>query len=227
MLLFNFQAKISLTFLLITDSSMVSISQFEKARDYILQRLTHELSPRLTYHNLDHTVKEVVPAADRLADLEKVIGNSRLLLLTAAYYHDSGFIYQRDGHENASIQLAEQILPSFGYAQKEIAVIRRLILATCIPQSPTDLLEQIMADADLDYLGAANFWKRSEDLRSELENFNTRFTDSEWYISQLHFIQEHQYFTISERTLRDATIYLHLQKIQEKLDLVHKAQKTK
>ena len=46
---------------------MDKMPEFEKARDYVLARLEHELSPNLTYHCLGHTQNEVVPAADRLA----------------------------------------------------------------------------------------------------------------------------------------------------------------
>jgi uncharacterized protein len=60
---------------------------------------------------------------------------------------------QRQDHESISIQLAEQALANFGYTNSQIAVIRGIIQATRIPQSPTNLLEMIIADADLDYLG--------------------------------------------------------------------------
>lgn len=197
---------------------MITLHQFEKARDYLTDRLSHELSHLLTYHRLEHTVNEVVPAAERLASLEDVGAEDRLLLLTAAYYHDSGFIYQREDHEAASIRLAEQILPEFGYAQETIAIIRGIIQATCIPQSPTNLLEMILADADLDYLGAENFWERSQDLRQELENHGTKFTNADWYLYQLQFIQGHRYFTKSEKSLRDIAKHRHVREIQKQLE---------
>jgi len=196
---------------------------FEKARDYVLDRLEHELAPALTYHCLDHTRKEVVPAADRLATQEKVSDEDHLLVLTGAYFHDLGFIRQRQDHESISIQIAEQVLPAFGYSEAEIAVVRGIIQATRLPQSPTTLLEKIMADADMDDLGHADFWKRSNDLRRELEHYGTRYTDAEWYTYQLHLMQSHKYFTNSERVLRDTVKQEHTLQVERLLEQANHA----
>ncbi len=187
---------------------------FEKARDYAIRRLENELSPNLTYHSPLHTLQEVVPAADRLAILEKVSHADRLLLLTAAYFHDLGFIYQRGGHESISIRLAELMLPGFGYSKRQLAVVRGIIQATCIPQSPKNILGLIMADADLDYLGSECFWERSIDLRRELANYGRSFTDGDWYHFQIDFIQAHKYFTASQRSMREAPKQQYLRELQ-------------
>lgn len=201
---------------------MVITPDFEKAREYVLNRLRKELSPNFTYHSLVHTVDEAVPAADQLATLEKVGDEDHIMLLTAVYFHDLGLIRQRQDHELVSIQFAEQILPGFGYPDAQIAVIRGIILATYLPQSPTNLLERIMADADLDYLGHEVFWKRSNDFRRELEHYGTKFTDEEWYIYQLNFMQSHKYFTDSERLLRDAGKQQHITEIRRLLDQLNR-----
>jgi predicted metal-dependent HD superfamily phosphohydrolase len=197
---------------------MVKMPDFEKARDYVLDRLEHELSPSLTYHCLGHTQNEVVPAADQLATLEKVGDEDHLLLLTGAYFHDLGFIRQRQDHESISIQLAEQTLPVFGYSDAQIAVVRGIIQATRLPQSPSNLLERIMADADLDDLGHENFWKRSNDLRQELDYYGTKFTDEEWYTYQLRLMQSHKYFTDSEQVLRDTAKQQHMLEVKRLLE---------
>jgi uncharacterized protein len=197
---------------------MLKMPDIKKAREYVLGRLEHEISPALTYHSLDHTRKEVVPAADRLATLEKVSDDDRLLLLTGAYFHDLGFIRQRLDHESISIQFAEQSLPAFGYSDGDIAVIRGIIQATCLPQSPTTLLERIMADADMDDLGHEDFWIRSSDLRRELDYFRIKYTDVEWYTYQLGLLKSHRYFTDSERGLRDALKQTHLLQVERLLE---------
>jgi uncharacterized protein len=196
---------------------------FEKAKKYVLDRLEHDLPPGLTYHCLGHTRNEVVPAADRLAGLEKVSDDDHLLLLTGAYFHDLGFIRQRQGHESVSIQLAEQTLPGFGYSQADIAVIRGIIQATHLPQSPTTLLEKIMADADMDDLGHEDFWKRSSDLRRELDYYGSKFTDVDWYTYQLQLMKSHNYFTDSERKLREPLKHQHMLEVAQLLDKANHA----
>ena len=150
--------------------------------------------------------------------LEKVGDEDRLLLLTGAYFHDLGFIRQRQDHELISIQFAEQALPGFGYSAAHVAVVRGIIQATRLPQSPTTLLERIMADADMDDLGNEDFWKRSNDLRQELDYYGSKFTDEEWYTDQLRLMESHKYFTDSEQVLREAVKQQHMLEVKRLLN---------
>lgn len=93
---------------------------FESARAYALIRLARELPEIVTYHSLQHTRDDVVPAAERLAHAEGVNGEDLLLLRTAAYFHDLGFVVRREGHELAGAEIAAQVLPTFGYTPEQI-----------------------------------------------------------------------------------------------------------
>src|SRR5215510_1053091 len=177
---------------------------FEQARGYAVHRLEHELSPALLYHGIAHTRDEVVPAVERLAGMEGLQGESLYLLLTAAWFHDIGYVEQATLHELIGARIALQVLPSFGYRESEVEIVRWAILATALPQSPTSLLEEVLADADLDVLGREDFMPRNKDLRRELALLGKEFTDEEWYTRQIQFVEEHQYFTASARSLRNA-----------------------
>jgi uncharacterized protein len=126
-----------------------------------------------------------------------------LLLLTAAWFHDLGYVENAVHHELIGARMVGEILPSFGYSQADIEVVRWAILATALPQSPRNLLEQILTDADLDVLGQPSFMKRNDDLRRELGFFGKEFSDEQWYRQQLNFIEGHQYFTAAAHRLRD------------------------
>jgi uncharacterized protein len=182
----------------------------EQACAYALQRLAHELSPKLFFHSLAHTRDDVVPAALRLAELSGVDGQNAQLLRTAACYHDLGFIERRDGHEEVSARIAAAVLPSFGYSPEQVAGVIGMIWATKLPQSPATLLEQLMADADLDSLGRADFFERNQALRDEMAAFNQIVSDSLWYRNQLTFLQSHQYWTPAATALRAETKKLHI-----------------
>jgi uncharacterized protein len=177
---------------------------FEQARQYVTDRLERELSPGLTYHNVAHTRDEVVAAAERLARMEGIKGESLLLLLTAAWFHDIGHIQQAADHEAISVEVAEKVLPSFGYTEDQIKIVSEIIMVTLLPQSPRNRLEEILADADLDMLGRENFMQRNGDLRRELAFLGREYTDEQWIAIQLQFLEGHSYFTASARLLRDA-----------------------
>lgn len=176
---------------------------FEQARRYALARLERELDPALCYHSIAHTRDEVVPAAERLAAMEGCGGDELLLLRTAAYFHDIGFIERRDGHELAGVGIARAALPAFGYTAEQIARIGAMILATRLPQAPTTPSAAILADSDLDMLGRDDFLLLNRMLRSELDAFGQAFSDSEWYAQQGAFVRDHRYWTASARRLRD------------------------
>jgi uncharacterized protein len=201
---------------------MMNSQNFEQARQYAENRLEQELSPDLLYHGIAHTRDEVVPAVEMLANMEGIHGKSLDLLLTAAWFHDIGYVEQVVDHESISARIAERVLPSFGCTGEQIEIISQAILATALPQSPRTLLEEILVDADLDVLGRANFMKRSTDLRRERALLGKEYSDEEWYSSQLIFLVGHTYFTASARFLRNAQKLINiaeLKKILESLSL--------
>ena len=93
--------------------------------------------------------------------------------------------------------------------------VAAMIQATKTPQSPHTLLEQILADADLDILGRDDFWEKNLSLRAELASQDGPVGDEEWYRLQLAFLRSHQYFTSSARTLRDAGKQRHIAELVE------------
>jgi uncharacterized protein len=176
---------------------------YDGAQRYALHRL-EGLSPDLIYHSITHTRDDVVPAAERLAVRERVVGEDRLLLLTAAWFHDIGFVEQAADHELISIRIAREALPAFGYTPQQLQIISDLILATRLPQSPHTLMEAILVDSDLDVLGRPDYPQSHQKLRQEMAVVNgIHHTDKEWYLVQQDFLSNHEYFTAAARALRD------------------------
>jgi uncharacterized protein len=189
----------------------------ERAANYARDRLRRDLPEGLTYHGYGHTVEDVVPAVGRLAAAQRLDGEDLHLLLTAAWFHDLGFIETRAGHEAVSIRLATEVLPGLGYSAQQVDTVGRIIAATVLPQTPTNLLGQLLADADLDVLGRDDYFARNVDLRGELAFFGETFTDVEWFSRQLRFLQDHTYFTAAARDLRDAGKARNAQALKDKL----------
>jgi uncharacterized protein len=126
-------------------------------KTFIIDKLQKELPANLVYHSIDH-VADVYQAAALLASHENLSKEETQLLLTAAQFHDAGFIVRAVGHEKESCRIAQQVLPDFDYTPEEIEQICNLIKATQLPQSPKNRLEEILADADLDYLGRNDYF---------------------------------------------------------------------
>ena len=77
-------------------------------------------------------------------------------------------------------------------------------MATKMPQRPKNLLQQIICDADLDYLGRNDFFILSEKLHKEFIEYKIACNDEEWKKSRIAFFQSHTYFTKSQNERRNA-----------------------
>jgi len=174
---------------------------FTKVKQIILNRMQDELASDLFYHKLDHTL-DVLQAIERIAATENVDNQDTLLLKTAAILHDSGFLVQYNSNEPTGCDIARKTLRECGYKDSDIQLICNMIMATAIPQNPKNHLEEILCDADLDYLGRDDFYTISEELRKELKAHGKEFSDCEWLNFEIDFLEKHKYFTKTSRQTR-------------------------
>jgi uncharacterized protein len=181
---------------------------FLSAKIFIIKELDR-LSPALTYHGKHHTL-DVFAVAERLCAAEKVSEKETIIVLTAALLHDIGFLRHYTDHEEHGCRIAEEWLPKFGYTEGSIKEIRGLIGATKIPQSPKTPLEEILCDADLDYLGRDDFYSIGTTLFQEMKTLKMVETEAEWHAMQVSFLQNHHYFTATSRKERTPIQEKHL-----------------
>ena len=173
------------------------------AKQFALDKLDSELDEDLVYHSVEHTL-DVVNAARLLGEMEGLVSNDILLLETAALYHDIGFTETYEDHEEHSVKIARKALPEFGYSQNDIEIIAGAINATKIPQKPKNLLEEVLADSDLDYLGREDIFVIGQRLHYEWNRQGRDMSLVEWHETQIRFLQKHRYFTQSALNLREA-----------------------
>jgi uncharacterized protein len=210
----NYSCWFSLSILILVKSFLVS-DLFKSIKQPILSRLKNELDPRLGYHNITHTL-DVLEQAEVLAKAEKVTDKHDLLLLkTAAVFHDSGFLFVYKNHEEKGCEIASESLRSV-FSEDDIKKICGMIMATKIPQSPNTLLEQIICDADLDYLGRNDFEPISKNLHKEFIIFKIIPEDVIWDHIQIKFFESHHYFTDTSISKRNEQKLKHLNILKER-----------
>ena len=189
---------------------------YYKAERHIMKVLENGLSNKLHYHSIEHT-KDVVKAVERIALSEGVTDEGLFLLKSAATYHDAGFVEQYDKNEPIGARLAEEILPKYGYKEQHIQTIKELIFVTQIPHQPKNKLEEIMCDADLDYLGRDDFHEIADRLRRELREHGKIDSDRKWDEMQVGFLNMHKYFTETSLRTRKDKKQKNLEEVMEKL----------
>jgi uncharacterized protein len=170
---------------------------------YALSRLRTELPSVATYHNLAHTELDVLPAAVRLARLSGTPEADRHLLEVAAAFHDLGYIRTYLDHEMIGVGIMAEVLPGFGFNQRDIDRIAAMILATRMPQTPLDELAALLTDADLDSLGRDDFLATSTALWQERAALGLMVPWPEWLQAQCRFLKGHRYFTAVATALRE------------------------
>ncbi|MBS1654153.1 MAG: HD domain-containing protein [Bacteroidetes bacterium] len=163
-------------------------------KNFVNSLLETKLPKEYYYHNWEHTAS-VMDKVITIGKQEDCTEEELFLLETAALWHDTGFINVYVNHEEESCVLARHHLPGYGYKNDDIDTICGMIMATKIPQSPYNKLEEIIADADLEYLGTDYAASRANDLFKEMKFLNPALTETEWNRIQVSFIQQHTYFT--------------------------------
>lgn len=191
---------------------------YRSAKAFILGRLRRELSPQLRYHGLRHTL-DVLRMATSLCLSEGIRGRNLKLVKTAALFHDSGFVHNRHaGHEQEGCSIVRSSLPEFGYSKEDIELICGMIMSTKIPQSPTTLMERILCDADLDYLGRTDFEKIGNDLFLELMSYNLITDEYAWNQLQVTFLTDHRFHTQTNIALREPIKLSYLKRLEALLE---------
>lgn len=190
------------------------MTDLKKIETFISEKLRRGLDPRLTYHGVHHTL-DVAREAMRIAAAENVTSPEDLILLhTAALFHDSGFLYTYKDHEDRSCKIACEFLPAFGLQEEQLRRICGMIMATKIPQVPKNFLEEIICDADLDYLGRDDFYTTGKTLYHEWRSYHMVKDEDDWNRKQIRFLESHHYFTQSSIALRGSEKARHLAAIK-------------
>ena len=188
--------------------------QFSDLQEYVLDKLEKGLPKYLFYHNVKHTV-DVVTESELIGWAEELDDHQLLMLKTAALFHDTGHIISYANHEERSVDIARETLPAYHYTPDEIDTICRIIMATKLPPKPADLLEAIICDSDLDYLGRTDFVPVSNALYAELKEQNQSLSLNDWNKMQIKFISSHQYFTKTGRKLREVKKQEQIERIKQ------------
>lgn len=168
--------------------------EYQKAIEHIISRLRDELPGTLRYHSPEHTLS-VMESSEKLAERHGISLHEMKLLVTASAYHDSGFLRKYRNHELVSCEIADDTLPDFGFTAADIELIKGMIMATKVPQQPHTLLEKIICDADLVYLGGDNYTEISKTLHTELGLNGIDLDESQWLDMQINFLESHHYWT--------------------------------
>lgn len=189
------------------------MADFRRFQTFVLTRLEDGLDSNLSYHSVDHTL-DVVSAANRIAQEERMDEEITELINVAALMHDTGFLVQYFDNEPEACKLTREWMPQFGYQAEQIKVVCEMVMATRVPQTPPHHFARIICDADLDYLGRDDFFTIGHRLYQEFLIHGVVDGEQSWNRLQVRFLESHQFFTATSANTRTQVKLQHLDKLK-------------
>jgi predicted metal-dependent HD superfamily phosphohydrolase len=189
---------------------------FLRAYPVVVNKLTFELNPTFTYHNVHHTL-DVLNTAESIAVSMNLDKTDIYILKIAALFHDTGYLYLRKGHEEKSSQIFLEYASNSSLEMDIQEKIIGCIMATRMPQEPNTLLEQILCDADLDYLGRDDFDTIEKQLYSELCSAGEMSDRLTWDKIQVTFLENHRFHTDHSIVLRSPKLLENLSTVKNRI----------
>ena len=170
-----------------------------KTSEFVSQLFKERLPEYLVYHTFGHSEK-VADTSYKIGKGMK-LGDEGLEIVTlAGWLHDTGYTEIYRGHEEISMRIAREFLRKENYPEEKISLITGCIKATKIPQQPQNLLEEIVADADLAGLGRKSFFADTELLHYEWKTaLSRKYSQQQWMQQNLELLTGHTFFTIYAR----------------------------
>lgn len=189
-----------------------------KARAYAEEVFRGAAFADRPFHNLEHT-REVVRAAEEIAQHMEMTEDEIESVLVAAWLHDVGYLNGKGDHEKHAAEKAQTLLESWGAPHRKIVEVTEAILATQMPQQPRTLVSKVVCDADLFHLGTERCTELSGKLRDEWARLEGKaMTDEEWLAHNLSFLESHRYHTAYGQTVLQEGKKKNIKKIRKALN---------
>jgi uncharacterized protein len=191
----------------------MSETDFQQLKESVVSNLRDNLPAHLSYHDYKHTLR-VLGAAEFIAGKEHISGRELMLIKVSALLHDIGFLNISKNHEEEGCRIARELLAGYDITETELSQICGMIMATKIPQQANNPSEEVLADADLEYLGTDDFEEVGEGLYQEMRYSNHTLTRTEFNEIQIRFLEAHNYFTTYARQHLDPVKQQHLEALK-------------
>lgn len=189
----------------------------QEAQQFVKNLYASKNGNDLVFHNLDHT-RDVVRYCEIIAGNYELNEQQHAALLLAGWFHDVGYLNGAfRQHEEESQKIASAFLNERKADPALVESVNKCIMATKMPQSPSDIVEQIICDADLYHLGTDDFIEKNKLVRREINKiYNNKISKKEWRQINIDFLQRHRYFTEFCRERLEPVKQQHLRNLLKK-----------
>jgi predicted metal-dependent HD superfamily phosphohydrolase len=198
--------------------AMNYLDTLDQVKSYVAGLFQTGKGENLPYHNISHT-EEVVENAVKIANYYRLSDQDFFILMAACWFHDLGYLQGCKDHELIGANIAKEFLLERNIPPAIVQEVEACVLATRMPQKPTNLLQQIICDADLYHLGTSAFKDRSKALRKESETFcEHAISKEQWRKENMKFLQHHHFHTAYGNQYLNKVKAVNLEELKKKTE---------
>ena len=199
----------------------------EEVQQYVTELLEKNLSDTIKFHNADHS-RYVADAVETIGKGNGLSDEEINLAKIAAWFHDTGYIAASENHEQEGVNLATSFLKSKGVDNASIDRITQAILSTHMPQSPKDIISEVLCDADLMHLTEDDYFDRVEKMRQEWSAFTgAKIGKLKFHKKSVNFFQKHNYHTRFARETLDPRKQKNFELLQKEVFMLEEKKEKK
>lgn len=172
----------------------------------------------LAFHNLKH-IQYVVDRTKEIAGHYHVNEKEMLILYTAAWFHDSGYLFTEPAkHEEMSAEVMRKFMLDHTNDSELIGEIEKCIMATKSPRNPANLLQQIICDADTYNLGTKEFKDTNKRVQEETRLKTGSVDKLQFGKNTVKMLEQHQFYTTYCKELLTTTKEMNMKKTKKKIE---------
>ncbi|TNE68099.1 MAG: HD family phosphohydrolase [Bacteroidetes bacterium] len=187
-------------------------SLLQDTEQFVQAYFAEHISDKFVFHDFEHTV-QTVAAVKSIGEGCQLPSHDLELLQLAMWFHDTGYSEGPKNHEVRSCHVATEFLRG-KISDEDLEMILDCIRATKVPQSPRNLMEQVICDADLSHLGMKIYWDRTGKLRQEfILTKDLVMSDQDWVDFELNFMLSHEYHTAVAQEMLNKRKAKHIQRL--------------
>ena len=189
----------------------------DATKNFVSEIFNEKYDSKAAYHSLEHS-RDVAEASEKIGKASDLKDDQLEIVILAAWFHDTGYLFQRKDHEIASVKTAETFLRKNSYPEEKISAVAECIFSTRMGHVPRNVMEKVIMDADFTNLSSNDNLKQADLLRKEMVNFGgSEPTEEEWLTAELKFLLNHQYHTSYARNKLEDKKSDNIKKIRKKL----------
>ncbi|MEP6594639.1 MAG: Pycsar system effector family protein [Ginsengibacter sp.] len=195
---------------------MANNNLYKKIEEYEKGLFTQKHNSSLVFHDLKHT-ESVVKRAKEIAGHYSLSEKEMLIIFAAAWFHDVGHLFTTPAkHEEKSVEIMRNFMSANTDDKELITEIERCILATRAPRNPTNILQQIICDADTYHFGTKDFKFTNKLNEQESKLRNGALDKKDFNKKTLEMLKEHEFYTDYSKELLSKTKKKNMKKLKKK-----------